>query len=912
MQKYVFIPGILLIIPFTARSQEPPAVPETTAMRISIPADDSIASAIDPTDPLNFRALRDSTVTGDSLTSGSDTIKASSSSQALDAPVKYKSTDSIVYSLSNKKVYLYNKSNIQYNNIILDADYIEFDMTNETVFAEGVPDSTGTLQGKPVFAEGSEKFESQTLYYNFRTKKGLIKEIFTEQEGGYLHSSTTKRHPNEHIHIKNGKYTTCDAPHPHYYIALTKAVSIPNDKIVSGPAYIVVADVPLPIGIPFGFFPNTKTNKSGILMPQYGEESRRGYFLRNGGYYLAASKYFDLKLQGDIYTNGTWAASLGSNYRARYRFSGNLMLKYAQNITGEKGIPEAPKWQESGYSKSKDFAINWSHNKDPKSNPNQSFRASVNFSTASYDRNHTRNINNVMQSTKQSSINYSRVWPNSPFNLSGSLNANQNSQTKQIGLKSPQMSLNMNRIYPFRRKNKTGKTRFWEDLQLSYTSSLENRLDTHEDDLFNSTWDDFDKAYQHNIPASLSLKALNFFTIAPSVRYTGVLFTNSINPQYIEDYVYPNTDIRTDTFLIDTIPGLKYAHAYVPSISVNFSPKIYGTFQFRPQSKIEAIRHVMTPNASFSYVPDMAGKVPNYYQEVVIDSLGNTREYGLFDQSIYRIPVPSGRSGSVNLSLRNNIEMKLKPDSDTIDEFKKVKLLDNLSFTTNYGIFKDSLKWNPIRMNGNTRFFKNRLSLKFGGVFDPYDYVESTTGRYSNINRSLYKGRGQLLRMSSFDFAVGTSFKSGQGETKTGAAGSLEDQGNDPTARTERPPTYFEDDIYYGGYVDFNIPWSFSADYNFRYNKQGVEPDIVQSVRFRGDFSLTPNWKIGFNSGYDFKAKKMSTTNLSVYRDLHCWEMNVTIVPFGYFRSYSFQINIKSAVLRDLKYEKGDNWYDNF
>jgi len=780
LQKYVFIPGILLIIPLIARSQEPIAVPDTAAVRLIDPTTDSLNAAEDSISPRTLRVAADSIVAGDSLVAPGDTIQGSPSSQALDAPVKYSSTDSIVYSLSNKKVYLYNKSDIQYTEITLDADYIEFDMTNETVFATGVPDSAGIVQGKPNFAEGDQKFRSDTLFYNFRTKKGLIKEIFTEQEGGYLHSKITKRQPNGHIHLKNGKYTTCDAPHPHFYIALTKAVSIPNDKIVSGPAYIVVADVPLPIGIPFGFFPNTKTNKSGILMPQYGEESRRGYFLRNGGYYFAASRFFDLKLQGDIYTNGTWAASLGSNYRARYRFNGSLLVKYAQNISGEKGIPEAPQWDESGYSKSKDFAINWSHSKDPKSNPNQSFRASVNFSTASYDRNHTRNINNVLQSTKQSSISYSKVWPNSPFNLSGSLNANQNSQTKRIGLKAPQLSLNMNRIYPFRKKNQTGETRFWEDLQLSYTSSLENRLDTYEDDLFNSTWEDFDKAYQHNIPLSLNMKALNYFTIAPSVRYTGVLFTNSINPRYIEDYVYPDTDIRTDTFLIDTVPGLRYAHAYVPSISVNFSPKVYGTYQFRPQSKIEAIRHVLTPNASFSYVPDMAGKVPNYYQEVVVDSLGNTREYGLFDQSIYRIPVPSGRSGSVSLSLRNNVEMKLKPESDTINEFKKVKILDNLSFTTNYGIFKDSLKWNPIRMSGNTRFLKNRISLKFGGVFDPYDYVETTSGRYSKINQSLYKGRDQLLRMSSFDFAVGTSFKSGQGQAGEAGDANADELGNDP------------------------------------------------------------------------------------------------------------------------------------
>jgi len=853
----------------------------------------------------------DSLITAvDTLTHTTDTVSGRQDRQAINSPVKYHSSDSIIYALGEQKVYLHNGSSVEYGDIKLNANYIEFDMTDETVFAKGVEDSSGILQGKPVFTEGSDKFESLTLKYDFRTKKGLIKEIFTEQEGGYLHSKITKRQPNEDICIKQGKYTTCDAEHPHFYLALTKAKSIPNDKIVSGPAYLVIEDVPLPIGIPFGFFPNTKTNKSGVLMPQYGEENRRGFFLRNGGYYLALSQYFDLKLTGDIYSNGTWVASLGSSYRRRYRFSGNLMAKYAENITGEKGIPSDPYQQEPGYSKTRDFAINWSHNKDPKANPNQSFTASVNFSSASYDRNHTRNINSVMQSTKQSSINFSKQWPNSPFNFSGSLNATQNSLTKSIGLRLPQMALNMNRIYPLRRKSRTGPGKWWEDLQLSYTSSLENRLNTNESEILNSTWNDFDKAYQHNIPLSLNLKALNYFTITPSVRYTGVVFTKSIHPRFVENFQYPETGARVDTFMIDTVPGLRYAHAYVPSVGVNFSPKIYGMFQFSEKSKVVAIRHMMTPSASFSYVPDMKGKVPNYYQEVLIDTSGKTKIYPLYDESIYRIPVPSGRSGSVSLSLKNNVEMKLKPESDTVKEFRKVKIIDNLNFSTTYDVFRDSMKWSPIRMNFNTRLFKNLVSLTMSGTLDPYAYNKDKKGIYRTYNKALVTTTGQLARLSSFVFSTGMSFKSGQGKGK-GSESNENNDNNDPTAPTERTPQY-ESSIYPGGYVNFEIPWSFNCDYNFNYTKNSDKPSIIQSVRIRGDFSLTPKWKIGFNSGYDFTAKKMTITNVSIYRDLHCWEMQVSLVPFGSYRSYSFQINIKSAVLKDLKYEKGDNWYDNF
>jgi len=818
--------------------------------------------------------------------------------EPIDAPVEYTATDSIIYALRERKVYLYGEAVIKYKEIELTSELIEFDMANEIVFARGVTDSAGNLIGRPHFVEGSESFDAYSLTYNFRTKKGIIKQIYSEQEGGYLHSEITKRHPNNEIHLKRGKYTTCDLEHPHYYIALTQAKSIPGDKIISGPAYFVIADVPLPIGIPFGFFPTTKTSKSGILIPTYGEETVRGFFLRNGGYYLSLSQYADLRITGDIYTNGTWGVRIGSNYRRRYKFNGNFNLSYFENVAGEKGID---------FKKSKDFALIWSHSQDAKANPTQRFGASVNFTTGSYDRNHTRNINNVMRSTKQSSINYSKVWPNSPFNFSASASASQNSLDRSMNLRLPQIALNMSRIYPFRRKIRTGKPKWYEDIQIQYSSTLENRLNTKDTLLFRSNWEDFDNAYQHSIPVSMNLKPLNSFTISPNLRYTGVVFTKTIHPQYIEDYQYPNTDIRVDTFMIDTVSRLRYAHAYVPSFSMNFSPKIYGIYQFREKSGIEAIRHVMTPRASFSYTPDMKGKVPDYYQEVVIDSLGNTRIYSLFDESIYRTPVPTGRQGSVTISLMNNIEMKLKPKTDTSAESTKVKLLDNFNFSTNYNIFKDSMKWAPISMTGNTRLFKNKVSVNFNGRLDPYSYVVDKSGTRRTINKSLWKDKRQLVRLTSFSFSVGMNLKSRQGEK--GSAQSETDE--DLTVITGDEPTGY-DDIYYGQYVDFNIPWSLGFDYNFNYNRTKEDPNIIQSLRVRGDLSLTPKWKIGFNSGYDFTAKKVSMTNINIYRDLHCWEMQITMVPFGTYRSYSFRINIKSAILRDLKYEKRDNWYDNF
>ena len=592
--RFLFICLFFWAHGFVAFAQEPSlaadtAMPEIDTMLVNPAADSS-----------------DLIIISDSIGSVSDTLHDVGEKQAIDAPVNYKAMDSIVYSIREQKVYLYGEATIEYGDITLNADYIEFNMGNEAVFARGTIDSMGVEVGKPEFTEGDETFQCKKLSYNFRSKKGYITDIFTEQEGGYLHSAITKRHPNDHIHMKNGKYTTCDAPHPHFYIALTKAKSIPNDKIVAGPAYIVLEDVPLPIGIPFGFFPSTRTSQSGFLIPTYGEEERRGFYLRNGGFYFSLNDYFDLAITGDIYTNGTWGLRTRSNYKKNYKFSGSFGVNYMENVMGEKGL--------ENYSLSRDVAIRWSHAQDARANPNQSFRASVDFTTSSYDQNHSHNINNVLRSTKRSSVSYSRMFPNAPFNLSASTSATQNSQTKMMDLNLPSVNFSMNRIYPLKRKNAAGKARWYEKFQISYTAQLENRLSTITDSLFTSTKaEDFENGYAHNIPASLALNFLNYFTFSPSVRYSGVVFTKSINPQWIEDYQYPDGRV-VDTLIVDSIPGFNYAHAVVPSVGLTFTPRIYGMYSFREKSRIEAIRHVISPSASFSLVPDMSSIMPNYYQ----------------------------------------------------------------------------------------------------------------------------------------------------------------------------------------------------------------------------------------------------------------------------------------------------------
>jgi hypothetical protein len=683
---------------------------------------------------------------------------------------------------------------------------------------------------------------------------------------------------------------------------------MPGDKIISGPAYLVLADVPLPLGIPFGFFPNSKTKTSGILIPKYGEEQRRGFFLREGGYYFAMNDYMDLRVTGDIYTNGTWGLRVGSNYKWNYHFSGNLSFKYFKNITGYKNI-------EGLYSVSKDYAIGWSHSQDAKANPNSSFRASVNLSSASYDRNHTRNINSVMTNTKQSSISYTKSWPNSPFNLSVSLNHSQNNNTKGVNMTLPKLSLNMARINPFKRKSATGPKKWYEDIQLSYTSILENRIATYDSLLFTSAvWDDMKNGYKHSIPLNLNISpfkktaSLQSFAITPSINYNGMLYTRQTY-KYISGYneIDDNGVITYEPVVTDSlIRKFSYAQSLFPSISSGFAPKIFGMYHFKGDGRLEDIRHVMTPSASLSYVPDMTSLQANYYR-VVFDEVNQDTiaEYSIYEDQIYGTPTVNGSSGSLSLSLRNNLEAKIRSKNDTVDEVEKVKILDNLNFSTGLDLFhKDTLTpaWRPISFNGSTRIFKGNLNITFRGTLDPFGYDE----KRSRTTETYFSQTGKLVRLTNFSVSSGFSLKSKQDKSK----GTEEPSSTDRESRLNNPEMAGKDAManydpnnedFYGDYVDFDIPWSLRVDYSFSYSKPRDKSTIIQTIRASGDFSLSPNWKIGF-----------TTTNLSIYRDLHCWEMRISVVPFGTFRSYNFQINAKSSILTDLKYNKRKAWQDNF
>ena len=799
----------------------------------------------------------------------------------LEDPVIYSARDSMPMDTEKQRMYLYGEAKIQYQEIELTAAYIEVDMATNTIYATGVVDSTGKKIGRPIFVDKGKEFKADTMHYNFETKKGFIKTLITEEEGGFLHSQTTKRLPDETICIKDGKYTTCNHEHPHFYIHLSKAKVIPNDKIVSGWANLVIADIPTPIGIPFGFFPNQKKYTSGILFPEYGEEDNRGFFFRDGGYYFAFSQYFDMALTGSIFSKGTWGTKLHSNYKKRYRYGGDFDLAYTKNVVGEKDFPN--------YSTSKDFRIIWNHRQDAKANPTSSFNAQVNMSSTSYDQNQTVSNNNYLQNTKSSSISYSKRW-GSDVNMSANFRHSQNSLNNSVNLTLPSVKLNVARQYPFRSKNKVGSDMKWyENIEVKYDASLENRVDAGDSVVFtNKVFDLMENGFKHNIPVSANFKFLKFFTFTPSMGYTGRLYTQSIRRFWNDSLMASDStygDVQTDT-----LRELSYEHEFAPSASVSFAPTLYGMYQVKGNRRVKAIRHVLTPSVRFSYKPDMGPDDPDIWRPVVLgpDSLSETSTYSIYEGSIYGSPTSKARSGVFSFSLGNNLEMKMRSRNDTVDEDVKVKILESLSFSSGYDIYKEENKLSNITFSGRTTLFK-KMNISFGGTIDPYT-LDSTLTRTNTFEM---RENGRIGRLTSANFSTGFSLKPPGTKEKSAAEAGLPGD-------------------YNMHYVDFNVPWSLSFDYSWRYSKPQDEKTVTQSLGFSGDFSLTPKWKVTFNSGYDLDADKFTYTTIRIIRDLHCWEASFQWVPLGTRRSYNFQINVKSAILQDLKWAKRKSWYDNF
>lgn len=829
----------------------------------------------------------------DSLSSDTirnDSVKSSRGVLFTDI-VDYKADDSIRLDVANKKMFLYKNATIKYQKTELVADYIELDMDENLAFASGIADTAGTIIGKPKFKDGAQEFECLELKYNFKTGKAFVKEIITQEGEGYIQGKLTKRMSDSIYCVKSGWYTTCDQhDHPHFYIRMSKAKLIKDKKVVSGFANLYIEDVPLPLAIPFGFFPITKKGTSGIIMPTYGEERMRGFNLKDGGYYWYINDYVDLTATGTIYTNGSWGLGLGSNYRMRYKFSGTFSFTTSHNRYSDKGLPD--------YSVSKDWSLRWTHAQDAKANPYSSFTASVDISSANNNYYNATNINDIADQRKQSSISWQKKWPNGPFNVTASFTHNQNSRDSSISLSLPNVNLRMSTVYPLRRKERVGQMKWYENIGLSYNAELRNNIQTKESELgesFKHMARDWQNGFKHNIPLSTSINIVKDLSVSPSFSYTGVAYLSSIRKKdWVSDTLLPNDGYFPDT---DTIYGLHYAHNYTASVSLAYNPTIYGMFQFKnPNSKIFAIRHVMRPSASVNYTPKMGVKRSKYYKTYV-GSNGEENEYSIFDGKIYGVPSGSQESGGLTLSLDNNVEMKVRNDKDTTGEeqFTKIKLLESFRLSTSYDFFRDSMKWSTIQLSARTKVFNNRVNINLTGTLDPYA-INAKGQRYNKYAG----GIGRLTRVSA---STGIQFSADKGKKK--------EEKNDRL------------NGHYDEYMDFEVPWSISIDYTFNLSKSYRSNDapgatkplssntISQIFRVNGDFSLTPKWKFGVSTGYDVQAKEVTATSFNISRDLHCWEMTFSCIPFGTHQSYNFQINVRSSLLQDLKLTKRDTWYDN-
>lgn len=829
--------------------------------------------------------VQDTAAIPDSLSVQPQHKKANSSS--LDKPVYYIAKDSNINLIQEELLLLYKEAEIKYDDIQLNADFILVDMKTKEVTAYGLLDTAGNTTGKPIFVQGDETFVADTIRYNFDTKKGIIKNVTTEFDGAYLHGGKTKRHKDESIHMVDGKFTTCDMDHPHFYFKLSKAKVIPEDKVVSGPAFLVIEDIPTPLGIPFGFFPNKKGATSGVIIPEYGEEINRGFFLRNGGYYWAVNDYMDMLFTGDIYSKGSWGAGLRTNYRIKYKMSGNLSFNFNKNVLGYQGF--------DNYENNQLYRFKWVHKQDPKAHPSFSFNASVDMSSSAYDKYNSYNPSAYMTNTKQSSVNISKFWPGTPFSFNMALQHSQNNRDSTVTMTLPNISFNVSRIYPLKRKNASGKERFYEKIGLSYNMQASNRLTTKEDSIFDANFKDFNNGIKHSIPVNTNLKLFKYITVNPYFNYTERWYMKSLSIAWDDNLLNPSDSTFGD-YAEENIYGFNRVWDFKTGAS--FSTKIYGMFNYNG-NYLKALRHVITPNVNLVYYPDFSAERFSYYADYISDIYYDemtgqfdtiSKTYSRYRDGIYG-NAPASGAGSVRFNLTNNLEAKVANPSDTTGKLKKIKLLESLSFNTGYNMMLDSLNWSPVNMTGRTSIGK--LNLNFNAQFDPYAIDIDSLGSAYRVNTMQFTRDGKFARVTSAGLTASMRFSA------DGIGG--EDKNID--------------NFLYGyphSYVDFSIPWSFSVDYNLNYRKPYNEETITQTVRLRGDVNLTKKWKVTFSTGYDFLNKQLSYTNIEIHRDLHCWEMSLAFVPFGNRQFYSFQLNVKSSLLQDLKLQRKQNWVDNF
>jgi hypothetical protein len=816
------------------------------------------------------------------------------SDNAIKSKVDYKAKDSIRFDLTTNKVYMYRENDISYEDINLKAGYVEIEFPNNTVYATGTTDTAGNEIEKPVFTMANNSFEAESMKYNYTTKQGLVKKVITEDSEGYLHGTTVKKMPDDVTNVLHGSYTTCEHPDPHFEFRFKKAKVIPENKIVTGPAYFVVEDVPTPLAIPFGMFPNKKGQRSGIVIPTFGESANRGFFFENGGYYFAINDYLDLQVVGDIYTLGSWAVKPAVNYRVRYRFSGYLNANYAINILGEQGTPD--------YSRNRDFSIRWVHTQDPKARPNTKFSANVNIVSSQYNRFNPVSSNAYLSNTFQSSINYAKSWAGKYF-FNASFNHSQNTITREMNLNLPKFSFNVNRFNPFRARKVTGEAKWYENINVNYAMTGENQINTFDTLLFTEPiYPKLRNGIQHTLQVSSgSIRLLKHIVWSNSFNYKERWYTQAHVRSWRNDTLFTDEGPIDGFVGVDTLRGFNAVRDF--NFSSSLSTIIYGMFAYK-KGPVKAIRHVLRPNLSFSIRPDFSTPNWGYYGHFT-NERGETEKYSFYDGFVYGT-APAGRSGNIGFSLNNNLEMKVRNRKDTITGERKIVLIENLSLSTGYDLARDSLNLNRLTITGFTTLFKN-MQINYSSSFDPYA-LDSSGRRINkfewNVNKRLFRPENHSWRLA-LTYRLNSDMLTRERESDAGTEQELKDVNENIE-----------------GYVDWNVPWSLNLSYNFNYNirytylngyqNYDVQKDnqIVQTLSFSGDVNITPKWKIGFRSGYDFESRDLTYTSIDIYRDLHCWEMRFNWIPYGFRQSWFFTINIKSSLLQDLKLDKRKDFRD--
>jgi len=834
------------------------------------------------------------------------------SPDAIEKKVTYSAAGYKRNDLINKKSTLVKSAEVNYDNIKITADSIEFDMETNQVYAVGLKDTTGKVVGKPVLLVGSDTYNADTLTYNFKTGMAVVKVIVTEQDEGLLRSRVAKMLDDGTSNIYRSTYSTCDADTPHFYINLPKAKVYPGKKIISGPGNLVMEGIPLPLFLPFGYFPiQTKRQASGLILPKPHYEANRGYALTDGGYYFAINNYFDLTLKGNIFTNGSWLTTAQTTYNKRYRYSGNFSFSYANNVTGHKGLPD--------YTKAANYSIGWSFNQNPKARPGSRFSASVNMSSSGYDRNNSYSLNEHITTQRQSSVSYSKTWDGTPFNLSASMNHSQNVKNKTISMNLPKISFGMSRIYPLKGRKAAGPSKWYQELQFQYSARVDNQISTYDSLLFtNKVWDKMKTGFAHEIPLSFQLRPFRNFSISPSLSYNGVLYTQKIEKSWDINYRDPETNEIVPSIIRDTLRGYFYGHSINPSISAGYSPQIFGIFQFtNPNSRVQAIRHVMKPSVSFSFVPYVKGFSTPMYRQVQRDTTGRIEEYSVFEGGIFGTPSLSRRNGNVSLSLTNILEAKVFERDDTTGKPKNVKLIDNFGLSTAYNVFADSMNWSPVSMVMRTSLLEN-INVSAGGSFSLYGL--DSNGR--PVNTFYYTLTKKPLRMTNFtmslDFSVSDLLKGNEAKRNARTSPANEPPGGRMDTGDQAPDTPVSDAVEEEnqfdefGYMQFDMPWSMNVAYSFNYSRPSMKSLISQTLMINGNVSITKKMNLTYNTGYDLTRKAITMTQISLTRDLHCWDMSFNWIPNGNMKMWEFSIRVKAAVLSDLKYERRKDYHDNY